>query len=505
MELTIEFANRYIEITEKKVSSGRIVIEKYVRGKMPEGAFQNGIVVNTNAVAIELRELMKQQQIRSKNAVLSISGMDIIRKEVAIPKSPEKQVRGLLENELKKTDVLKRGYLFDYIPDEDEITKEFQNYQVYMLPEDLVNNYRTTLKRAGITLARIVPIARSMEVMAGFKGLHKRKDLTIVVSAEASHINLLMTGDGIKSIHRMIEVKEEEGIEDNVFIVSAVRQIKNTISPEYQAIENLVENIFKLVQFQSQTYKGRNISEILIYGELTEEEGFIEELEKRCQIPVHKCRMETGKVTFSNSGIEADYHGYSSVCIGVRKEHGHKKELSFVNIPGSSSYVSAKDYMAAFIGLGCIFALAIFYCVVQFMNLRAENRIDELKTDIADIESQEIYQEKYKLEQDLNKLISYNESCKTCIDLIENKQRMEPELFAKVDKLAPENVSIQSYGYENHTAIFKCISAYQDGPADFAKIVTDAELFEEVKYTGFQAFADINGVTYYNFQLECRE
>lgn len=505
MELTIELANKYIEITEKKVSSGRLIIHQYVRGKMPEGAFLNGIVVNTNAVADKIKELLKEKQIRSKFAVLCVSGMDVIRKDISVPKGSEKHVRGMLENELHKTDILKKGYLFDYIPDESEGEKGLSNYQIYMLPEDLIGNYQTTFKRAGLRLVRVVPVVRGMEVLARLNGLRKRRELTILASVEATHINLLMTGEGIKNIHRMIEVKEEDTIEDNVFIVSAVRQIQDTTTPEHRVMESLIENISKLVQFGSQTYKGREIGQIQIYGEMAEKKEFLEELEQKSGIPVQRCEAISNRVIFKNNSLERDFWGYNGLCMTVIKTKGWEKELSFVNIPGSAGYVSAKDWMPTFIGVGCILILSLTYCFTVFSNSRKENSIESLRREIEEIETQEQYLQKAELEQHLAELATYNENCKICIELIENKERMKPELFSEVDKLVPTNVTIQSYGYENNTVIFKCISGYQEGPADFAKIVTDTNLFESVKYTGFQAYQDIDGATYYNFQLECKE
>ena len=113
MNLAIKLSNDYINITEQSVKSGELQIHKCVRGKMPEGAFDNGIVVNTNLVAEAVKKLLKEQKIRSKRAVLCISGVDVIQREIKIPKSAARHVRGLLKNELIKMDALRNSYLFD--------------------------------------------------------------------------------------------------------------------------------------------------------------------------------------------------------------------------------------------------------------------------------------------------------------------------------------------------------------------------------------------------------
>lgn len=505
MELTIEFTNKYIDITEQKISSGKVVIKKYIRGKMPEGAFQNGIVVNTGLVAKEIKELLKKQQIHTKKAVLCANGMDVIRKDVKIPKGPERHVRGLLENELNKAEILKKGYLFDYIPIDSESEEKdgYRTYGVFMLPEELIKNYLSTLKQSGLDLTMIVPISQSMEKLAGLLELDRKKELTILVSAENTEVNLLMTGEGIKSVHRMITVEEKEQMEENVFIVSAVNRFQNFATPENQALESLVESISKMVQFQSQTYAGKKIGNIMIYGELALSRQFLEDVEQRCQIPVEICRLPKERVNFRESADREGFLGHSGMGSSCGKLLGMKKELSFVNIPGSSRYTSVREQIPLLAGLGCILILSMVYGKIMLDNLRLEREMEVLQTKIADITSQEEYQRKLEVERLITELTAYNQNSQICIELMTEKERLTPEMFSSVDSILLPQIVIQTYGYENRTAIFQCISTYQDGPADLARSITDAKLFDDVKYTGFQAQEDINGAAYYSFQIEC--
>lgn len=494
MNLAIKLSNDYINITEQSVKSGELQIHKCVRGKMPEGAFDNGIVVNTNLVAEAVKKLLKEQKIRSKRAVLCISGVDVIQREIKIPKSAARHVRGLLKNELIKMDALRNSYLFDYIEGEEKEEGELRSYIVYMLPTDLIRNYEQTLKRAGLELERVEPVSRSMEKLFVLLGLEKRENLTILVDAESSSLDIMMSGSGIKNIYKNIQIKEES-IEENVFIVSAIQNISGNTDPSERVLNQLTESVSRLTQFQSQNSRGSVVDQILVYGEMAEREDFLEKLAQRTGKTVQCCSM-TGK----NIPVGISYSTFGAVC---SKIVGEKKQLSFIKLPDEADTMTLKDQIPLFVGMTCLVVLALYYCVISFGNSRLESKNRSMETEIAKIEASEEYQQKLKLREQLLKLTAYNDSCKVCIDTLENSLRFEAEIFAQVDAIVPEGISISGYEYEGNSIRFLCEASDQDGPAEFAKIVTDSGLFEWVSYTGFSAMTGVDYSTYYSFQIEC--
>lgn len=505
MELIIELKNNYIDITELRIKKNRVIIQKSARCKMPEGAYQNGIIINTNSVADALKGLLRESQIRTKKASICVNVMDITSKEIKIPKSPKRQVRGLLENELNKAEALKRGYMFDYVPvsmelENEENKKSFQIYSVYMIPEELVKNYQNTVKRAGLLLVGIMPVSYSMELLSELLELKSDKDLTVLVSAEESNINIMMSGNGIKNIYRSVELNEEENLEENMFIVSAVKQLKSFNNPEDHVIDKIAENVSKLVQFQMQSYPGKSVKRILLYGTCATKENFIENVSGRCGITAEKCILPKSSI------VNADkdkYCGYNRIAVCCGGLIGLNKKLTFLNVPGYDTYVPLKDRIPLLAGIGCCLIASIIYSITYTENMKLEAESAQLKNKIAEIEMNAEYQRKEELERQLLELISYNKNVEICIEMLEQSDRLYSAVFSNVDELVPERIQIESYSYENHIAVFNCISTYQDGPADFAKIVSDAKIFNNVRYTGFSAFKDINGSTYYSFLLEC--
>ena len=293
-------------------------------------------------------------------------------------------------------------------------------------------------------------------------------------------------------------------MEENMFIVSAVRQLQSFTSPLERVLGAVEESVSKLVQFQSQTSNSKSVERILVYGSLASDDDFIQQIENRCQIHTEKCFLPEKEVQVS-AGISKPfciYHAVGSKCSRIL---GEKKELSFVQIQGRASYVSMKERIPLLTGLACILILSVFYGVTVMNNTDLNGEISALQDEITSIQLNSEYKEKEQVQEKLTKLNSYNESCLTCIELMENTVRPEPETFSSIDALVPEDIDIYSYSYADHTIVIQCSSNHQDGPAQFAEVLTNANLFSQVKYTGFSASTDMGGNSCYNFSLECTE
>lgn len=500
MKLAMKFSNDAVTILEYK-GGNAIQVSKCVQGKMPEGAFKNGIVVDTGQVADVIRALVKENRLKGKRVSLCVSGMDVIQKKMEIPKSAARHVRGLLKNELTKAETLRNGYLFDYIPME-ENTGDMSAYQTYLLPAELIRNYEQTLKRAGLILESVEPVNRSMEKLSTLLGLEKQEGLTILMDVESSGIDLLMTGADMKSIYRNIQ-KKEESIEENIFIVSAIQNISESTSAAEQMLDQLGEAVSRLIQFQSQTSRGRVVERILVYGELAEQEEFVAKIGRRTGIQTEHCPLPENGIRFQNGQAPAFGVSFSPLGTICGRMIGESRQLSFMQPTEDAGAMTAKDHIPFLVGLVCLIGFSVYYSVMTMDNNRLEKQNDSRREEIARLEESEEFKRRMSVREELLKLTSYNESCDICIETLEGTKRFSADVFTGVDALVPEGITIYGYELEGNTVRFLCSARDQDGPAEFARIVTDAELFEEVAYTGFSAYQEADGSTHYSFRLEC--
>lgn len=507
MILSIEFTAKHIHMVEETVNAKSIVVKRFVEIPMPEG-YLNGIVVNTAAVAASIQSAIKEYRIRAKKVIVTIGGADILHKELTVPVGNEKHTRGMIENELNKTGILKSEYLFDYILKKDYSKasgKEnvMQNVDVYLMPRALVNNYLTTIRRSGLTAYRIETVNNSMSRLSRMLKIDDKEDMTVLCCAEEDHIGVLFVGAGNKMIYRSTQIKAEDMIEENAFIVSAVQSLSRGKDPAEMALEEIVENVSKLVQFHSQTGKGNKVGQILLYGDLSRDASFLERIENATGIPTRKCSVPD-KVSVTGGG-DLTCLNVIGASAGKMPDLDEAKDLDFFQLmkDRKKEVTTKKDLLPLAVGMGAVLIVAGLYSLQTLKNATVEASVQSVQNYVDDVDNQKKYQKAKALQDYVVSLVAYNKTCNEFIDLIKNTPRLEASDFIDLDKIVPANVAIDSYSYEDGVLSISCTTTQQDGASAFAKTLAGSGLYTDVKYTGFSEATAKDGKSAYSFQLVC--
>ena len=494
MILSIEFTAEHIHIVEEDVNAKSITVKRFIEIPMPDGSYLNGVIVNTAAVAAAIQVAVKEHRIHTKKSIVTVSGVDILRKEFQVPSGNNKHTRGMVENELNKAGMLRSDYLFDYIIkkniQKDQAKSEtMQNVDVYLMPRALVNNYLTTLRRAGLTPYRIETVSNSMERLAFLLKVADGDDMSILCCAERDQIGLLFTGAGTKMIYRSTQIKAEDTIEENAFIVSAVQSLNREVDPIAIALEEIVENVSKLVQFHSQTGKKNKVGQILMYGDLSRDSQFLSRIENATGITTIKCDFPD-HVTFAGPGDLTCLNAIGASAGGLY-EVAEEKDIDFFPLmkEKKAEKTTKKDLIPLAAGMGLILILSGIYALQSSSNMTVEASVQMSQDFINDPENQKLYQKAKALQDYTISLAEYNETCNQYIDVIKNTRRLESNDFNELDAKKPEDVTIKSYGYSNGEITISCDTTNQDGASAFAKILSDSGLYTDVKYTGSAAEA----------------
>lgn len=508
MILSIEFTAEHIHIVEEDVNAKSITVRRFIEIPMPDGSYLNGVIVNTAAVAAAIQVAVKEHRIHTKKSIVTVSGVDILRKEFQVPSGNNKHTRGMVENELNKAGMLRSDYLFDYIIkkniQKDQAKSEtMQNVDVYLMPRALVNNYLTTLRRAGLTPYRIETVSNSMERLAFLLKVADGDDMSILCCAERDQIGLLFTGAGTKMIYRSTQIKAEDTIEENAFIVSAVQSLNREVDPIAIALEEIVENVSKLVQFHSQTGKKNKVGQILMYGDLSRDSQFLSRIENATGITTIKCDFPD-HVTFAGPGDLTCLNAIGASAGGLY-EVAEEKDIDFFPLmkEKKAEKTTKKDLIPLAAGMGLILILSGIYALQSSSNMTVEASVQMSQDFINDPENQKLYQKAKALQDYTISLAEYNKTCNQYIDVIKNTRRLESNDFNELDAKKPEDVTIKSYGYSNGEITISCDTTNQDGASAFAKILSDSGLYTDVKYTGFSSGSSEDGSANYTFQLVC--
>lgn len=507
MVLSIKFTSKNIYITEQETNKHCVKVHRTFLIDMPDGAFQRGVVINTSEVADKVRVVLRENAVRTKKAIVCMNGGDITDKECSVPVASERHTQQMVQNELRKSDLYKNEYLYDYIYGDRSETKdgEMQNIIAYLMPKQLIQNYMQTIQRAGLIPVKFKPLNDGMDKIIKLLELSDKQTLTILACVDAINAEVCIIGKGKKPVNRSIYLEDDDILEENIFILATAQTMLQNMNQEQKMLDNLTETISKLVQFQSQRDKDSVVSEILLYGELAQRNSFVEKVAEITGIKTMKCRIPdkylkiVGKDCNLMSNIDL-------IAIDSSKLVGEKKELSFVKQfnEQKSGYITTKDKLPVYIMAALVIVGFIVGGVFKELDYQNRKQSERLEANIQEIITSDQYIQNLRNIRLLEEYTAYNAVSEEYIRILEETSRFESELIKQIDDLKPGDIEISSYAYENGVLIVSCKAKDQEGPAKFAEVVTEVNYFSTVEYTGFSLESDILGNSNYSFLLKCK-
>lgn len=505
MILSIEFTSEYIYLAETSTSGETIKIGTHVKVPMPDGAYVNGIVSNTAAVAAAISSAVKENHIRSKKVTVLVSGMDLMQREFSVPAGKSKQTNVMVEHELERMGLMRPEYIFDYCASIDFEQENMQNIHAYLLQKALVQNYETTIRRAGLIPYRMELTNIAMECLMLALSLDEKSEMSILCCAEKDQIVFLFGGNESKLVYRFVQIRKEDAIEESAFIVSAVQTIMSPNDPTEKVLESVIENVSKLAQFHMQKSGDVKIGQILMFGGMAGNDKLLDQIETATGIETRRCELPD---CVNGAGLE-DSHEFLNIVgasAGMLKDIGDDKNVNFFEVLRCKSKkqgVTRKDLIPLTTGLLIICCATLFYPIISGQNTKLEEAIaaDQQYMDQAD--KQKAYNDQLKIKEYTSGLRTYNETCDEYIEIIQGARRLEAADIRKISGIAGDSIVIKTFSFSDSTLRIACEATSRDGAASFAKKLTDANIFTDVVYQGFTEGKNAEGNTAYVFNIEC--
>lgn len=504
MILSIEFTSEYIYLAETSASGGKIKVGNFLKVPIPDGSYVNGIVSNTAAVAAAISATVKENRIRAKKVLVLVGGMDLMQKELFVPAGNEKQTRIMVEHELQRMGVMRQEYMFDY-REKSSQKAEMQSIHAYLMQKALIQNYEATIRRAGLTPYQMDLTNIAMERLMKLLGLDTKNEMTILCCAEKDQCIFLFGGMDSKLVYRLVQTRQEDTIEENAFIVSAVQTLMSANNPLEKLVNIVIENVSKLVQFHMQKGDGAPIGSILMYGGMTENEELLARIETATGIKTARCPMPD--CVESSSGDEPfEFLNIVGANAGMLPNLAEPKQVNFFKIARDKNKkqgVTRKDLIPLATGLVVVGCAAMIYPIVSLQNTKLQLQIaaDEEYMQRPDI--QEAYQAQLEIQDYTYALQAYNDTCASYIQSIQGARRLQGADFWTLSRVAGDNIQIKSCSFSTNSMTVSCETTSDTGASAFTKSLTDSKNYVDVKYQGYQESKNKDGQTVYTFSVEC--
>ncbi len=325
--LSFDITDRNIRIIKGTENGGKIKISAAANLDLEEAVIVNGHVNDINRVAMMINQVLKQNNMPDKEAIVSISSNQTVFKELLIPPNSKesefmKNVRHELQMQINVDDSYAVGYLIVGEPEEDEHGERVQRILATACPYDVVDCYKRIFHMLGINLKT---------VMIGCNAITK----------------VLLADVKVKSLMPLLAVQIDKNFislnlyEDNQLSFSRFASIdpEDYENPDDYVFEAVNENIFRMIQF-ARSRGSEAIANVVFYGDITASPNLYNRLVDE---------MESNEISVSQLNVPPQIHGYQNLefslyanAIGAMfKRNKITEHVNLLDAEGSSALAGA--------------------------------------------------------------------------------------------------------------------------------------------------------------------
>jgi type IV pilus assembly protein PilM len=251
MPLAIEIRQGYINLVEASVSKNEILIKNLHHFKFDENWINDQGVVNVDEFASLLKTEIEKAHIKEKKVTICINNNSIIYREILLPEVDERKIPLLVRSEMMTNLNLTPDYIMDYITI-DQITKnELTQYRLLgvALPKQYIESLINVCKSINLKVEVIDSAANAIVKYVKSCQVLKAKEQIIVTDVEDNYLRQYLFETDKYALTRNNRIDE------------ITRKNKEEV------INNIIDNINKMIQFTYTRNSTAKLSKILLTGD----------------------------------------------------------------------------------------------------------------------------------------------------------------------------------------------------------------------------------------------
>jgi len=200
----LDIGTSTVKVVELEENKGKYTLKNIGVAKIPRETINNGVIINADPLVQAIKSLFSSLKISNKNAVVSVSGNNVIIKKINLPIMNEDELEPLIESEAEQ-----------FIPfDLDEVNIDFQilgasednpekmDVMLVAAKKANVQDYLDALATAGIKTKIIDIDIFAMENMFNVNYSHDTEDICALVDIGATITNINIIKDNASIFNR---------------------------------------------------------------------------------------------------------------------------------------------------------------------------------------------------------------------------------------------------------------------------------------------------------------
>ncbi|MDE5782353.1 MAG: pilus assembly protein PilM [Lachnospiraceae bacterium] len=464
-KLTIEIGSEFIKICDSEITRKNVVsVHHAVSIQTPDGAVEDGMVRDINAVADTIRTALSDEMITSDSVTFVLSSSRVAAKEVIIPSVKRDKIQGLVNaNASSYFPVNINDYVLSYTVLEEKNTKEEKKLRllVYAAPEMMVESYYNLAKVLG---KKVVAVDYSGNSTLQLVRLQTDAKPNLVVQIGMDTTILSVMNNNVLQLQRTIpygesallnEVMSSKNVNAKVALelLSSARLIKDNLDFDEitSSLKQLVNNVNRVIEYYSGRNKETPLQKIVIIGEGADVLGIDTLFTNETNLPTERLTLLKNVESYNRIKVPDTMLRQYMTNIGAT--------IAPVNFAPKVLTVSTKEkkentnaYLGACVGM---VAVAVIITAIPFVqNRMLVSEKDKLDTDIKKyIEIEDIKADRDSAEEKYGAMNSFYK-------LTENNTEWVNEFLKVVEEEVPSNMTFTSMNIADGRATFmgNCIT-----------------------------------------------
>ena len=198
----LDIGSSSLKLAEVLSTSNGYILNRFLQIPLPKGIIIEGVLSDTRALSLKIKELFWNSGCRGKGIVTSLSGNSVIVKKVTFAQMDETELRDLIRDEAGKylpfDNMDEVNYDFQILGD-NEYNPNQMDVMIVAAKKDMVNNYLDAITAAGLSVMIMDVDSFALETM--YEANYEFEDNEIVVivriGASLTNINVIKGGMSI--------------------------------------------------------------------------------------------------------------------------------------------------------------------------------------------------------------------------------------------------------------------------------------------------------------------
>ncbi|WP_238916491.1 type IV pilus assembly protein PilM [Clostridium sp. YIM B02555] len=287
--IAFDMGSSTIKIVEGLYYKNSLTIDKYIKIPTPKDAIVDGEIKKEVELHKKLNQVLKENGIKTKDAICTTNSSLIINREIMIPKVEEEEMDTVVRYEIQQylpinlEDYILQGTILEEL-EVDGVKK--LNVRVIAYPEKVARGYYSLLLKLELKPYALDVNYNAVNKFINLIGITKEyenntNEAVAFIDLGASTIDVNIYKNNQLDFTRIIKdcgneidemLRESNGLQSN-----EVEKFKNSnidLSEEFEPInirtraivDEWIEKIEKIIQFYKNRNKGNEINNIIIFG-----------------------------------------------------------------------------------------------------------------------------------------------------------------------------------------------------------------------------------------------